>query len=69
MDDVLSLNNPIFGDLIHRIYPKELAIKDITDAVKSVSNSLWDKFAIPETANLTCLKKSVEGFFFADHVA
>ena len=26
-----------FGDYIHRIYPKELEIKDITDTVKSAS--------------------------------
>ena len=37
IDDVLSLNNPNFGDLIHRIYPKELEIKDTTDTVKSAS--------------------------------
>ena len=36
-DDVLSLNNPSFWDLIHRIFPKELVIKDTTDAVKSAS--------------------------------
>lgn len=35
IDDVLSLNNPHFGDYLHRIYPKELEIKDST---KSVSN-------------------------------
>ena len=32
---MLSSNNPNFGDLIHRIYPKELGIKDATDTVKS----------------------------------
>ena len=37
IDDVLSLNNPSFGDLIHRMYPKEPEMKDITDTVKSVS--------------------------------
>ena len=36
-DDVLSLNNPNFGDLIHCKYPKELDIKDTTDTGKSVS--------------------------------
>ena len=37
IDDVLSLNNPRFGDYVHRIYPKELEIKDTTDTVKSAS--------------------------------
>ena len=36
--DVLSLKkNPSFEDFIHRIYPKELTIKDTTDTVKSAS--------------------------------
>ena len=35
IDDVLSLNNPNFGDLLHRI--KELEIKDTTDTVRSSS--------------------------------
>ena len=35
IDDVLTLNNPSFGDLIHRIYRKELAINYTTDTVKS----------------------------------
>ena len=37
IDDVQSLNNPSFGDYVHRIYPKELEIKDTTDTVKSAS--------------------------------
>ena len=36
--DVLSLNNHSFGNFIHRIYPKELEIKDTTDTVKSASH-------------------------------
>ena len=36
IDNVLSLNNPCFWDLIHRICPK-LEIKDTTDTVKSTS--------------------------------
>ena len=32
IDDVLSINNPKFGDCIDYIYPKELEIKDTTDA-------------------------------------
>ena len=31
IDDVLSLNNCKFGDLVDRIYPIELEIKDTTD--------------------------------------
>ena len=38
IDDLLSLNNPSFGDLIDRIYPKYLEIKDTTKTVKSDSN-------------------------------
>ena len=34
IDDVLSLNNPKFNDYIDVIYPKELEIKDTTDAPK-----------------------------------
>ena len=34
LDDVLSLNNPKFNDYIDVIYPKELEIKDTTDAPK-----------------------------------
>ena len=32
IDDVLSINNPKFGDQINIIYPLELEIKDTTDA-------------------------------------
>ena len=32
IDDVLSINNPKFGDYINIIYPLELEIKDTTDA-------------------------------------
>ena len=32
IDDVLSLNNPKFGDYIDVIYPQELQIQDTTDA-------------------------------------
>ena len=38
IEDELSLNSPNFGDLIHRIYPKEHEIKDMTNTVKSVSH-------------------------------
>ena len=34
LDDVLSLNNPKCNDYIDVIYPKELEIKDSTDAPK-----------------------------------
>ena len=34
---MLSSNNPNLGDLIHRIYPKELEIKNTADTVKSAS--------------------------------
>ena len=37
IDDVLSLNNPNFGDLIHRFCPKELEIMDTADTVKTAS--------------------------------
>ena len=38
IDDVLSLNNPSFGDLIHhRIYSDEFEIKDTSDTVKLAS--------------------------------
>ena len=32
IDDVLSINNPTFGDYINIIYPEELEIRDTTDA-------------------------------------
>ena len=34
IDDVLSLNNPMFNNYIDVIYPNELEIKDTTDAPK-----------------------------------
>ena len=37
IDDVLSLNNSRFGDVIDRIYPIELETKDTTDTDKSAS--------------------------------
>ena len=37
IDDVLSLNNPNFGDHLHSIYPDELEIKDTTDSSSSAS--------------------------------
>ena len=37
IDDVLSLNNSTFGDLVDRIYPIELEIKDTTDTARSAS--------------------------------
>jgi hypothetical protein len=37
IDDVLSLNNPRFGDFVDRIYPIELEIKDTIDIDTSVS--------------------------------
>jgi hypothetical protein len=36
-DDVLLLNNSRVGDLVDRIYPIELEIKDDTDAYRSAS--------------------------------
>ena len=36
-DDVLSLNKSRFGDLVDRIYPNELKIKDTTDTDRSTS--------------------------------
>ena len=36
-DDVLLLNNSRVGDLVDRIYPIELEIKDATDAYRSAS--------------------------------
>ena len=37
IDDVLSLNNSRFGDLVDCIYPIELEIKDTTDTDRSAS--------------------------------
>ena len=37
IDDVLSLNNSMFGDFVDRIYPIELEIKDTTDTDRSAS--------------------------------
>jgi hypothetical protein len=37
IDDVLSLNNSRYGDLVDRIYPIELEIKDTTDTDRSAS--------------------------------
>ena len=37
IDDVLSLNNSRFGDVVDRIYPIELEIKDTTDTDRSPS--------------------------------
>ena len=36
IDDVLSLNNPSFGDFIHLIQTKELEIKDTTNCEVSL---------------------------------
>ena len=36
IDDGLSLNNPKFNDYINVIYPKELEIKDTTDALNGL---------------------------------
>jgi hypothetical protein len=35
---VLSLNNSRLGDFVHRIYPIELEIKDITDTDRTTSS-------------------------------
>ena len=40
--DVLSINNPKFGDYIVYIYPVELEIKDTTDADHQASYSDLD---------------------------
>jgi hypothetical protein len=37
IDDVLSLNNSMFGDFVDRIYSIELEIKDTTDTDRSAS--------------------------------
>jgi hypothetical protein len=38
IDDVLSLNNSRFGDIVDRFYPIELEIKDATDTDRSASH-------------------------------
>jgi hypothetical protein len=38
IDDVLSLNNSKFGDIVNRIYPIELEIKDTPDTARSASD-------------------------------
>ena len=37
IDDVLSLNNPKFGDYLEVIYPTELEVKDTTESINSAS--------------------------------
>ena len=37
IDDVLSLNNPTFGDYLEVIYPTELEVKDTTESINSAS--------------------------------
>ena len=37
IDDVLSINDYIFGDFVDRIYPIELDIKDTTDTDRYAS--------------------------------
>jgi len=37
IDDVLSLNNCKFGDIVDRVYPIGLEIKDTTDTARSTS--------------------------------
>jgi hypothetical protein len=37
INDVLSLNNSSFGDYLHRIYPNDLEVNDITDTLISAS--------------------------------
>jgi hypothetical protein len=37
IDEVLSLNNTLFGDYLHRIYSNELEVKDTTDTQKCAS--------------------------------
>jgi hypothetical protein len=39
IDDVLSINDYIFGDFVDRIYPIVVEIKDGTDIDKSIKNS------------------------------
>ena len=54
IDDVLSLNNPRFGDYLHLIYPKELEIKDTTDSRRSAS--YLDLFLEIDTQGRLCTK-------------
>ena len=37
IDDVLSINNSMFGDFVHHINPIELEIKETTDTGRSAS--------------------------------
>jgi hypothetical protein len=37
IDDVLPINNSRLGDIVDRIYPIELDIKDATDTARSAS--------------------------------
>ena len=37
IDDVLSINNPKFGEYLQHIYPSELQIKETTDTARSAS--------------------------------
>ena len=37
IDDVISLNNPNFGDYLEVIYPTELEVKDTTESINSAS--------------------------------
>ena len=37
IDDILSLNNPNFGDYLEVIYPTELEVKDIRESINSAS--------------------------------
>ena len=52
IDDVLSLNNPKFGDYLDVIYPKELEIKDTTDSA-NFSNYLDLRLEIDNDSNLS----------------
>ena len=36
IDDVLSLNNPNFGDYLEVIYPTELEVKDTTESINQL---------------------------------
>ena len=41
IDDILSINNPNFGDYINIIYPIEFEIKDTTDADAWWMHHIW----------------------------